>query len=152
MAKEHLDTIAEIEKECFSVPWSREMLEAELEKDNARFFAAYFDGEVAGYAGANNIAGEVYITNVAVRERFRRRGIARALVERLIFVSRQDGTAFVSLEVRQSNAAAIALYHGLGFLKVGERKDFYEDPAEDAYIMTLFLKEDRGRTDEDSGD
>lgn len=150
MADEHLDEVTKIEMECFSAPWSRGMLSSELEKTDSRFFVALAGGEVAGYVGANNIAGEVYITNVAVRERFRRRGIARALIEKLVQTSREEHAAFVTLEVRQSNTAAIVLYEQLGFSKAGERKNFYEAPAEDAYIMTLFLKEDRGQADEDS--
>ena len=82
---------------------------------------------------------EGYITNVAVSPDFRRQGIARALIEALLAKARENGLAFVTLEVRESNAPAIALYTGAGFEPVGKRKNFYSNPTENAVLMTISL-------------
>lgn len=137
MTAEDIKDVAEIEKECFSAPWSEKSLSDELTNDTARFFVLKFEGETAGYIGANNAANEVYITNVAVLPKFRRRGFGEKLLSYLCFVSTQEGADFISLEVRKSNKNAIRLYEKCGFEKVGERKNFYTNPDEDAFIYTL---------------
>ncbi len=141
MAGEHIPSLAQIEKQCFSTPWSENALNDELENPHARFFVALCNGDVAGYIGAHNIVGEVYITNVAVSPNYRRRGIAKALVDYLVALSISQGAEFVTLEVRQSNDGAKSLYEKAGFQVVGSRKDFYESPRESAILMTKFLKD-----------
>lgn len=132
----HIKALSEIEKECFSTPWSENALSDELTNNFARFFVAECDGEVSGYIGAHNILGEVYITNVAVSESFRRKGIAEKLIRTLVDFCENEGMDFVTLEVRRSNEAAKKLYSKMGFEEVGERKDFYENPRENAILMT----------------
>ena len=132
----HIKALADIEKECFSTPWSENALNDELLNNFARFFVAECDGETAGYIGAHNILGEVYITNVAVSKAFRRKGIAEKLIKTLVGFCENEGMEFVTLEVRRSNEAAKKLYSKMGFEEVGERKDFYENPREDAILMT----------------
>lgn len=139
MAFCHIQKIALLEKECFSVPWSEEGLKPELENNFARFFVALCDGEVAGYIGSHNVLGEVYITNVAVFRDFRRKGIAGRLIDILLKTVQDENAEFVTLEVRKSNTSAISLYRKKGFQIVGERKDFYEKPREDAVLMTHFI-------------
>lgn len=139
MEERHLDTLAEIEKACFHAPWSADMLREELGK--GIFLVAEQDGAVAGYVGCQTVLDEGYITNVAVSPDCRRQGIGRALVGALASHARGQGLSFVTLEVRASNAPAITLYEGAGFRRVGVRKNFYTAPAEDAVLMTLFLKE-----------
>lgn len=136
MEPSHISDLAEIENECFSTPWSENALREELNNAYAQFLVAICDGNVSGYIGAHNILGEVYITNVAVSPRYRRRGIAEKLVDRLIDISENEKADFVTLEVRKSNCAAIRLYEKTGFKIVGERKSFYEAPREDAILMT----------------
>ena len=97
------------------------------------------DGEPAGYAGYYAVLDEGYITNVAVREVFRRRHIADRLMEELEHRAKEDGLAFLTLEVRESNAPAVALYSKHGFETRGLRKNYYERPRENALIMTLDL-------------
>ena len=138
MASSHLQRVAELEVECFSSPWSEAGLAAELENGFARFYVALCDGEIAGYIGAHNVLGEVYITNVAVFKAFRRQGVGSLLVEHLISQMKQENADFVTLEVRESNENAIALYSKAGFQRVGTRKDFYTKPREDAALMTYF--------------
>lgn len=135
----HITEIAELEKECFSSPWSEEGLKSELTNEFARFFVAVSDGEIAGYIGAHNVLGEVYITNVAVFKAFRRQGIAKKLIAFLLETAKNENAEFVTLEVRKSNFHAISLYEKMGFKAVGERKDFYEKPRENAVLMTYYI-------------
>ncbi len=140
MTASHIEEISKLEKECFSSPWSEEGLKSELTNNFARFFVAFCKDELAGYIGAHNILGEVYITNVAVFSEFRRKGVGKALVEFLVESMKVENAEFVTLEVRKSNYSAIALYEKCNFEKVGERKKFYEKPIEDAILMTYFVK------------
>lgn len=139
MEERHLDTLAEIEKVCFHAPWSADMLREELGK--GFFLVAEQDGAAVGYVGCQTVLDEGYITNVAVSPDCRRQGIGRALIAELTERAKRAGLAFVTLEARASNAPAITLYEGAGFRRVGVRKNFYTAPAEDAVLMTLFLKE-----------
>lgn len=139
MAERHLAALAEIEKACFHAPWSESMLREELGK--GIFLVAERDGQAVGYVGCQTVLDEGYITNVAVSPDARRQGIARTLIAKLTDEACAAGLAFVTLEVRASNAPAIALYEGAGFGRVGVRKNFYTAPIEDAVLMTLFLKE-----------
>ena len=135
----HIEEVAKLEKECFSSPWSEDGLKSELNNGFARFFVALQDGGIAGYIGAHNVLGEVYITNIAVFPEFRKMGIGKALVEFLIAQMKSENAEFVTLEVRKSNFSAISLYEKCGFKPVGERKDFYEKPREDAILMTCYF-------------
>lgn len=139
MAERHLAALAEIEKACFHAPWSQAMLREELDK--GIFLVAERDGQAVGYVGCQTVLDEGYITNVAVSPDCRRQGIGRALITALVARARAQALAFVTLEVRASNASALALYEGAGFERVGVRKNFYTAPTEDAVLMTLFLKE-----------
>ena len=139
MSSSHIEEIAKLEKECFSSPWSEDGLKSELDNAFARFFVALHKGEIVGYIGSHNILGEVYITNVAVFSRFRRNGVGKLIVEFLVEQMKSENAEFVTLEVRKSNVNAISLYEKCGFKKVGERKNFYEKPNEDAILMTYFV-------------
>lgn len=139
MTSSHIEEIARLEKECFSSPWSEEGLKSELNNNFARFFVALSGGEIAGYIGSHNVLGEVYITNVAVFPEFRKNGVGKALVEFLVDEMKAEKAEIVTLEVRKSNFNAISLYEKCGFEKVGERKNFYEKPVEDAILMTYFI-------------
>ena len=137
MQERHLAALAEIERACFHAPWSENMLREELGK--GIFLVAEQDGRTAGYVGCQTVLDEGYITNVAVSPDFRRQGIARALIAELTAKAGENKLAFVTLEVRESNAPAIALYTGAGFAPVGKRKNFYSNPTENAVLMTISL-------------
>lgn len=141
MTSENIKKVAELEKECFSKPWSEKSLWEELINSTARFYTLSNNGELMGYIGANNICNEVYITNVAVGEKYRNNGYGVRLVKYMILQSALEDADFVTLEVRKSNGPAIRLYEKCGFEKVGERKNFYSNPTEDALLYTLYLKE-----------
>lgn len=139
-AERQLDAIEAIERECFSTPWTREQLATQLSGERHVFLAAEVDGQVAGYVGMMHVLDEGYISNVAVGGEFRRRGIGDALIEALLSRCESLGLVFVTLEVRRSNAPARALYEKHGFVAVGERRNYYEQPREDAVLMTKFFK------------
>lgn len=138
--EEYKAALIAIEEECFNDPWNRDMLESYLKKDNARFFAAVEEGALAAYIGSQLVVDELEIFNVAVAESFRRRGIAKRLVERLTEEAAAMGAERITLEVRAGNAPAIALYEKLGFVEVGRRKNYYRSPREDALLMDLILE------------
>lgn len=137
MQARHIAALARIEQQCFSAPWSEQALSAELGK--GLFLVAERDGQPVGYVGCQTVLDEGYITNVAVQPQARRQGVARALLAALEREGRRKGLAFVTLEVRVSNEAAIALYRGAGYEPAGRRKGFYQNPKEDALLMTCYL-------------
>ncbi|MBO5200447.1 MAG: ribosomal protein S18-alanine N-acetyltransferase [Clostridia bacterium] len=130
------EAVALLEAECFSSPWSEQAI-LDSYSEGVLFILAEEEGRVIGYAGLQTVLDEGYITNIAVSRDFRGRGIGSSLVEQLKEKARQKGLAFISLEVRHSNAAAVALYEKQGFKTVGKRKNFYTAPLEDALIMTI---------------
>ena len=137
MKTEHLDEVAALERECFTTPWSRNMLAEELDNALSAFLVALDETDrVVGYAGLQVVLDEGYITNVAVRSDCRRRGIAGKLLEVFERFAEGNHLAFLTLEVRASNYAAIALYGRHGYRGVGRRTNYYEHPKEDAVIMT----------------
>lgn len=136
MDRSHLESIAALERQCFSAPWSVSMLEEELFNPQASFLVAEGeDGQVLGYAGLQVVLDEGYIANIAVAPQWRRQGLAGELLEVYCRFA-QAHLAFLTLEVRASNEAAIALYVKHGFAQAGFRKNYYQDPKEDALIMT----------------
>ena len=141
MTEEDIKEIAELEKECFSEPWSENSLRDELTNETARFFVLRDSEKLLGYIGANNICNEVYITNVAVNSKCRGKGYGGILVKHLIKQSEAERAFFITLEVRKSNENAIKLYEKCGFKLIGERKNFYSKPTEDALIYTYYIEE-----------
>lgn len=134
MEREHLDSVAEIEALCFSVPWSRAALELMIDRDVLALVA--LDGErVVGYVGMMCVLDEGQVLNLAVHPDARRQGIARMLMESAEYHAGARGLCILSLEVRESNAAARALYCSLGWSEAGVRKGFYSHPTEDAFVM-----------------
>ena len=118
-----LPALAALEQACFSHPWSENGLAETLQNGRSVFLAAEREGEVLGYLGMEFVLDEGSITNVAVFPGCRRQGVADALVTGLLHRAAAIGLATVTLEVRQSNAPAIALYHKHGFVPVGRRKN-----------------------------
>ncbi len=140
MNGEHLDALAQVDALCFSDPWTRDGLKAELSSDTACFAATEKNGLAVGCAGMHCVCGECYIDKVCVHPDCRRQGMAQALVRYLIDFALAHQAEFITLEVRAGNAPAIALYQKLGFEPVGVRPNFYSDPKEDALLMTKNFK------------
>ena len=139
MTSAHIDGVCKIEEACFSHPWSRQSVESELGNENSVFIAAVEGEKVIGYIGMSVVIDEGYIFNVAVNADFRRKGVGTALINELVTYGKKNNLCFITLEVRESNQAAISLYSDFGFIKVGERKNYYSDPAENAILMTKYF-------------
>ncbi|MGN0499389.1 MAG: ribosomal protein S18-alanine N-acetyltransferase [Acutalibacteraceae bacterium] len=142
MNQRHISDVAEIERQCFSKPWSENAIAAELENDSAHFFVANLCGEVIGYIGMHCAADECYVANVGVLKKYRRMGVGSALIKYAAETARQMKMSFISLEVRPSNTEAVRIYERFGFERVGLRKNFYSEPKEDGLIMTLRFNEE----------
>ncbi len=139
MTADDVSAVAEIEKECFSSPWTQQGLLSETENPSAEFFVLEKDKCIAAYMGMHIVLDECYIANVAVKDSCRKKGYGQRLVENALQIAKQKGCFFITLEVRLSNLPAISLYEKCGFEKAGERKDFYSYPKENALIMTKYF-------------
>ncbi|MEE0856297.1 MAG: ribosomal protein S18-alanine N-acetyltransferase [Ruminococcus sp.] len=139
MTSAHIDGVCKIEEACFAHPWSRQSVESELANENSVFIVAVEGEKVIGYIGMSVVIDEGYIFNVAVNADFRRKGVGTALINELVTYGKKNNLCFITLEVRESNQAAISLYSDFGFIKVGERKNYYSDPAENAILMTKYF-------------
>lgn len=134
LAHSHLLEVAEIERLCFSEPWSEKSLELLL-GELGFGVVCLMGGRVVAYGGMMIALDEGQVTNIAVHPDYRRQGLGRAVTEALLQAARERKLEQIALEVRVSNEAAIALYKALGFESVGRRKNFYRHPSEDALVM-----------------
>ena len=135
MHQSHVAQVAELEKLCFSDPWSENSVASEL-NNPLSFWLVALDGErVAGYIGSQTVMDESDMMNVAVHPDYRKQGIATALILGLVEELRKRGSRSLTLEVRASNETAISVYSKLEFQEVGRRKNYYRNPREDALIL-----------------
>ena len=135
MSERDSSAVWELEKKCFSVPWSEESIRAMFSEKGYWNLTARDDGSLVGYIGMKAVLDEADITNVAVDPDRRRQGIGKMLLRGLLAKAGELGIRRIFLEVRVSNTAARALYEQAGFRTVDVRKNYYEKPKEDAYIM-----------------
>ena len=136
-SKKYLDDVYDIEKICFSNPWSRDDLKKQIDSVTSHFLVADVNGRAVGYMGLQIFSGEGYVTNVAVLPEYRGQGIAQTLINEQM----KNKMDFITLEVRESNIPAIRLYEKTGFKNVGIRPNFYSNPTENAIIMTRYFNE-----------
>ena len=139
MNEGHVAPIAQLEKLCFSDPWSENSIAYELTSRLSYWLVAVENGEVVGYIGSQSVLGESDMMNVAVHPEHRRKGIAEALIAALSAGLKERGNVCLTLEVRASNTPAITLYDKLGFTQVGQRPNYYRNPKEDALILRKAL-------------
>ncbi len=137
MQEEHVAYVYEIEKNTFPIPWSKKAFINELSNKVATYYVATFDSEVIAYGGMWIVEGDANITNIAVREEYKKLGIGGKIIEKLVQYAKEKGCTGITLEVRKSNSIAINLYQKKGFKVEGTRKKFYTDNNEDALIMWL---------------
>lgn len=135
MERADIEFVVPIEQECFSEPWSEKSFLDAMENKNNIYVVAQKGSEIAGYCGIWGVSHEGQICNVAVKEKYRKNGIAYAMLSSALKESEQMGNSEFTLEVREGNEAAIALYEKLGFKKEGVRKNFYKNPSENGIIM-----------------
>jgi ribosomal-protein-alanine N-acetyltransferase len=135
-----LDEVVAIERASFTMPWSRSAFLYEMEQNQvARCLVGRDSGRVIGYVCLWEVADELHVTNIAIHPRQRRRGFARRLLASILDDGRQRDLRVVVLEVRPSNAEAIALYESFGFRVIGRRRGYYYDTGEDALVMEARL-------------
>jgi [ribosomal protein S18]-alanine N-acetyltransferase len=139
MTSADLDAVMAIEKASFAYPWSPRFFLQELQVECARSFLAEVNGRIVGYILFWLLVDAIDIHNVAVHSEFRRRGIGRLLLDKVILEARRRGSTRVTLEVRRSNVVAQRLYESIGFVTTGIRKGYYSDDGEDALAMALQL-------------
>jgi len=137
MTATDLDAVVIVENQSFSTPWTRQAFYEELENQLAYYLLAVLDDTVVGYVGMWLILDEAHITNVAVLPSCRKLGIGKSMMQKALDIAKANGAVSMTLEVRPSNAPALALYKNLGFENAGVRKNYYEDTNEDAIIMWL---------------
>ena len=135
MKEAHIEAVAELEKLCFSDPWSVNSIASELVNPLSDWLVAVENGLVVGYVGSQSVLDGADMMNIAVHPDFRKQGIGYGLVTELIRQLREKNVISLSLEVRVSNESAIGLYRKMGFAVVGKRPGYYRNPREDAYIM-----------------
>lgn len=134
--------IADIELHCFSLPWSENAILESMQQNNYIFLKAEINDEIVGYIGFYYSFDEGDITNIAVRDIYRRQGIGESLIYALIEECKNRKINSIMLEVRISNDSAINLYRKIGFGEIGIRKKFYERPVEDAMLMKYIVDEE----------
>lgn len=136
MTKEDVDGVWQVEKQCFSHPWSKASFEEEMGLSYAVYVVAEEEGRIVGYGGMHVLVDEGDVTNIATLPDYQRRGIGRAMVEALVEWCKTHGMVRLMLEVRESNLPARKLYESLGFTQDGRRKGYYDGPKEDAILMS----------------
>ena len=135
-----IQKIYNIEKECFSTPWSESSISSTMNGTNTYFAIAQKDNaEIVGYAGLYFAGNEGYMYNIAVKSGLRHLGVGTKLINNLKNFCIRNSMEFLSLEVRKSNIPAVKLYQKMNFKIVGSRKNFYTSPTEDALIMTVYF-------------
>ena len=135
LTEEYVDQVCVLEEEAFSMPWHKESFLEMIANENACYLVALMGEEVVASCGLRHIVGEGEITNVVTKNTMRGKGVGRKILLRLLEEGSKMGAEAFTLEVRVSNAPAIHLYESLGFVSEGVRKNFYEEPTEDALIM-----------------
>lgn len=138
MKPEDADAVEEVEKASFAMPWSRKSFWEEAANERTYYLLALDDEKVIGYAGTWILDDEAQITNVAVAPAYRGKKVGAGLMENLIGEAKKRGATRMTLEVRPSNTAALALYEKFGFKDCGRRPHYYLDNGEDAVIMWNF--------------
>ena len=137
--RRHLDGIVEIENRSFPDPWSRRAFEDYLDAPDGELLVLEEAGQTAGFALYHVSFEDAELYNIAVDGAFRRRGFGRALLEAVLARARGRGAERMYLEVRKSNAPAVALYRAAGFAVCGVRRNYYALPTEDALLMDIIL-------------
>ena len=143
LTHQDLPAMAAIEASGYQFPWTQRLLEGCLGRDHDAW-GGWFEGELVGYALSSTVLDEVHLLNLCVDARFQNRGVGRRLLRHLIARAQRQKAAWVLLEVRASNAGALALYESEGFTEVGERPAYYQGlgQREDALVMKLVLGEE----------
>ncbi len=141
MRIQDLERVIEIENQSFSNPWSKDAFIYEMGSGISYPWVVEVDNKIVGYSIHWVIIDEAHLSNIAIDPLYRRMGIGRFLLEKLVESTKKKGAKFITLEVRASNSSAISLYKKMNFKVIGTRKNYYTNPLEDALIMMKSLEE-----------
>ncbi len=142
MTEDDLEEVARLEKLCFSDPWSKRSFQGELKHRFSIPLVVKSGTRVIGYTCLWHIDDQMEIANFTISPEFRRKGIGKIMMERVLLEARKRGCFSVMLSVRESNVAALNLYAKAGFVEVERRKNYYRLPTEDAIIMFRNVEEE----------
>lgn len=140
MLADDVDAVHELDKKCFTAPWTRAIFEKEVTTNNfAHYFVVEHNGEIIGYLGMWIVLDDAQITNIAILPTYRGKGIGENVFGYGLQYAIETGARRLSLEVRVTNFVAQGLYSKFGLKKGGVRKGYYPDNDEDAYVMWVNL-------------
>ncbi len=137
MTEADIEQIVELEKQIFTMPWSKQAFEEEMDNQLAHYYVAIVNDEIVGYLGYWQVLNEAHITNIGIAPQHRRKGYASKLLMNMLGIVEENDIESITLEVRASNYNAQSLYKKFGFVEAGRRKNYYLDNKEDAIIMWL---------------
>ncbi len=136
--EDYAEEIYNIEKECFSDEfWSFELIQKDIKKPDSIYILCYVDSQTVGYANVSTVLDEAELNRIAVKHSYRRKGAARFIIQQLVSLLKQSGYSKLMLEVRGQNIGAVSLYNSCGFSADGIRKNYYQNPCDDAILMSL---------------
>lgn len=142
MTEQTIPQVADLEHRSFSTPWSEKSIREELQNEWALWYVALEGDRFLGYIGIQYGLDGGDIMTIATEPEYRGNGIGKALILHVLEILKEKHLQYLTLEVRPSNAPALALYQRLGFQPVGRRKNYYKNPTEDALLLTLEIKEE----------
>lgn len=140
LTKDDIATVTDLERQSFSSPWTEALYAAALSQPFFRLWGAkLLDNVLAGYVSVYHLGAELEIINIAVNPALRRQGVGASLLRHVRSEAELSGAERIILEVRRTNAPAIALYQSQGFTQAGIRRNYYPDTGEDALVYVLCL-------------
>ena len=137
MQPEDVRAVMDLVRRCFATPWSEIAYRSEISSSAGYYLVARVGGQLVGFGGAWLVVDEAHLTTLGVEPSLRRHGIGERLLAAILQEARRRGVRRASLEVRESNLAAIRLYEKYGFLPVARRRGYYSDNGEDALVMWI---------------
>ena len=135
MTLDDIESVFEIEKSIFSIPWSKKSFESSISSKDTIYIVATIDEKIVGYLGIYILGDQSDISNVCVQKDYRRMHIAEAMLSYIFDRAKSNNVKEITLEVRESNVAAISLYEKMGFKEIGIRKNYYQKPLENGLLM-----------------
>ena len=136
--EEYAEEIYNIEKECFPDEfWSFELIQNNIKSPDSIYILCYADSQAVGYANVSTVLDEAELNRIAVKHSYRRKGAARFIIRQIVRLLKETGHSKLMLEVRSCNRSAVSLYNSCGFSVDGTRKNYYQNPCDDAILMSL---------------
>ena len=141
MTEEDVEAVFLIEEASFPDPWSRKSIRGTLRENCSYMLIAEEDSKIAGFLNSTYLFDELNLNRIAVLKEFQRKSVGTLLMNNMLDFCKENGIKRVMLEVRKSNIPAQGLYNSFGFISLGERQNFYQNPLESAVIMEKIMEE-----------